>query len=395
MAKKTVRDIAWEGTRALVRVDFNVPFERGTTRISDDIRIREALPTISYLREQGAPVVLCTHLGRPGGERNPDMELAPVAERLAELLGAPVTYVHDAPGPEALAAAQALGAGEVLLLENVRFWAGEEDNDADFARSLAALADAYVNDAFGTAHRAHASTEGVAHHLPAVAGLLLEKELRFLGGALDEPKRPLSAIMGGAKVSDKLKVLQRLVGHAEHIFVGGGMAATFLKAKGLGIGASLLEEPMVDECARLLERAAGAGTTLHLPTDAVIAQRLDKGVPTQTVSVDDVPDGWMILDIGPATARSFAGLLRTMGTIVWNGPMGVFEVPPFDAGTRIVADAVAGSGAVSIIGGGSTAEVVGHLGLAGKMTHVSTGGGASLEFLEGRTLPGVAALNEA
>jgi phosphoglycerate kinase len=395
MAKKTVRDIDWKGKRALVRVDFNVPFERGSTRISDDIRIREALPTIAHLREQGAAVVLCTHLGRPGGERNPDMELGPVAERLSELLAAPVTYVHDAPGPEALAAAQALGAGEVLLLENIRFWPGEEANDADFARSLAGLADAYVNDAFGTAHRAHASTEGVAHHLPAVAGLLLEKELRFLGGALDDPKRPLSALMGGAKVSDKLKVLQRLIGHAEHIFVGGGMAATFLKAKGLGIGASLLEEPMVTECAGLLERAGGAGTTLHLPTDAVIAQKLEKGVPTQTVNVDAVPEGWMILDIGPRTAQDFAERLRAMGTIVWNGPMGVFEVPPFDAGTRVVADAVAGSGAVSIIGGGSTAEVVGHLGLAAHMTHVSTGGGASLEFLEGRVLPGVAALNDA
>ncbi|MEK9658689.1 MAG: phosphoglycerate kinase [Chloroflexota bacterium] len=395
MAKKTVRDIAWSGKRALVRVDFNVPFERGSTRISDDIRIREALPTITHLREQGASVVLCTHLGRPGGERNPDMELGPVAERLAEFLATPVTYVHDAPGPEALAAAQGLRAGEVLLLENIRFWPGEEANDADFARALAGLADTYVNDAFGTAHRAHASTEGVAHHLPAVAGLLLEKELRFLGGALEEPRRPLAALMGGAKVSDKLKVLQRLVGHAEHIFVGGGMAATFLKAKGLGIGASLLEQPMVAQCAGLLEKAAGAGTMLHLPTDAVIAQKLEMGAPTRNVSVDAVPEGWMILDIGPATARDFAVTLRTIGTIVWNGPMGVFEVPPFDAGTRTVADAVADSGAVSIIGGGSTAEVVGHLGLAGKMTHVSTGGGASLEFLEGRTLPGVAALNDA
>lgn len=395
MTKRTVRDVDWQGKRALLRVDFNVPYQRGTTEISDDVRIREALPTIEHLRQRGASVIVCTHLGRPGGEPSAALELAPVADRLAELLGAPVEYVHDAPGGDAVERAVAMRPGDVLLLENIRFWTGEEANDASFAQALAGLADVYVNDAFGTAHRAHASTEGVAHHIPAVAGLLMEKEITFLGGVLENPTRPLAALMGGAKVSDKLKVLDRLVGHAEHIYVGGGMAATFLKAQGLGIGSSLLEADLLDTCAGLLGSTEAKGTQLHLPADVVIAQEIQVSAETQVVSVDAIPDGWMVLDIGPETARAYASELAAMGTVIWNGPMGVFEVPPFDAGTRVIADALASSDAVTVIGGGSTAEAVGHLGLADRMTHVSTGGGASLEFLEGKELPGVAALDDA
>jgi len=394
MPKQTVRDIDWKGKRALVRVDFNVPFELGTVRISDDIRIREAVPTINHLRQAGASVVLCTHLGRPGGVASADLELGPIAERLARLLAIPVDYVHDAPGDSAKAKAAALQPGEVLLVENVRFWEGEEANDPAFAQALAALGDVYVNDAFGTVHRAHASTEGVAHVLQGVAGLLMEKELAFLGGVLDAPARPLAALLGGAKVSDKIQVLERLIGHADAIYVGGGMAATFLKAQGLGIGRSLLDMDLVDFCVEVLRRCEGAGTALHLPTDAVIAQKLEEGVPSRVVRVDAVPDEGMILDIGPESADTFAKQLGAMGTVMWNGPMGVFEVPPFHTGTRIVAEGLAASGAITVIGGGSTAEAVGALGLADKMTHVSTGGGASLEFLEGKVLPGVAALAE-
>ncbi len=391
MAKRTVRDVAWQGKRALVRVDFNVPLDAAGA-ISDDARIREVLPTIAYIREGGASVVLGTHLGRPGGKRADGLELAPIAKRFAELLGAPVEYVHDAPGDLATERAATLQAGDVLLLENLRFWPGEEANDPVFARALAALADVYVNDAFGTAHRAHASTEGVAHLLPAVAGLLMEREVAFLGRVLDDPKRPLAALLGGAKVSDKLKVLERLIGHADAIYVGGGMAATFLAAQGLPTGASLVESDLIEACAAMIE---AAGATLHLPTDVVVAERIEAGAPTRTVAADAVPDGWMVLDVGPETAASFSRELGAMGTVVWNGPMGVFEVPPFDAGTRAVAKALAGGSAVTVVGGGSTAEAVAHLGLADKMTHVSTGGGASLEFLEGKVLPGIAALDDA
>ena len=392
--KRTLRDFDWQGKRALVRVDFNVPFERGAARISDDVRIREAVPTIEYLRGQGAAVVLCTHLGRPDGKRNPEFGLGPVVERLGELLGAPVGYVLDAPGGEAKAAAAALGPGGVLMLDNIRFWPGEEANDPDFAAALASLADAYVNDAFGTAHRAHASTEGVAHRLPAMAGLLMEKEITFLGGVLDDPARPLAALLGGAKVSDKLQVLGRLIGHADGLFVGGGMAGTFLKAQGYEIGASLLEEDLVGFCAETIERAADASTPVTLPEDVVVAERIEPNVPASVVAIGEIPASAMILDIGPRTAASYAERLAAMGSVVWNGPMGVFEVPPFHEGTRVVAEALASSGAVTVIGGGSTAEAVAHLGLAERMSHVSTGGGASLEFLEGRELPGVAALDD-
>ena len=395
MRKRTVRDYDWRGKRALVRVDFNVPFERGTRRISDDVRIREALPTIDYLREQGASVVLCAHLGRPDGARDANLQLEPVAERLSELLGAPAVYVHDAAGEEAHAAAERLAPGDVLLLENVRFWPEEERNDPAFAAALASLADAYVNDAFGTAHRAHASTEGVARHLPAMAGLLMEKEIAFLGGVLNSPARPLAALLGGAKVSDKLQVLGRLIGHADELLVGGGMAATFLKAQGREVGASLLEEHLTGFCAETMERAAAAATPIALPEDVVVAERIEEGAPSEAVDAGAVPPGAMILDIGPRSAERYANRLAAMGSVVWNGPMGVFEVEPFHRGTQAVAEALAASGAVTVIGGGSTAEAVARLGLAERMSHVSTGGGASLEFLEGKELPGVAALDDA
>ena len=394
MAKKTITDVVWAGKRALVRVDFNVPFQRGTTVISDDTRIREVLPTVRYLREQGARLVLCAHLGRPDGKPSPDLELGPVGRRLSELLEAPVRYVHDAVGGLAHEQADALEAGEVLLLENLRFYPGEEANDPEFARALASLADVYVNDAFGTAHRAHASTEGVAQHLPAVAGLLMARELTMLGQVLESPKTPLAAVMGGAKVSDKTGVLERILGQADAIFVGGGMAATFLKARGLEIGNSLLEQDRVAFCSGIMERAAREKKALHLPSDVMVAKRLEPGAAHRVVAVDEVPAGWTIADIGPATAKAFAGELQRMATVVWNGPMGVFEVPPFGLGTRAVAEALVDSGAVTIIGGGSTAEAVAQMGLAEKMTHVSTGGGASLEFLEGKVLPGVAGLAE-
>jgi phosphoglycerate kinase len=392
MAKQTVRDIEWRGRRALVRVDFNVPLDRGTGRISDDIRIREALPTIIYLREHGASIVLCTHLGRPDGKPSDELTLGPIAKRLSQLVRAPIEYVHDAPGANAKARAEMLGPGDVLLLENLRFWPGEEANDEVFSKALAALADVFVNDAFGTAHRAHASTEGVAHHLRSVAGLLMEKEVTFLGSMLEQPKRPLAALLGGAKVSDKLKVLERLIGHADALFVGGSMAATFLKAKGLEIGNSLIEADLVDFCGRVLKSCEESGTSLTLPQDVVVAEKLEEGVATMTVAADTIPRGWMVLDIGPEAAAGFGKQLAGMGTVVWNGPMGVFEIPPFHQGTQVVAEALAMGSAVTVIGGGSTAEAVGQLGLADEMTHVSTGGGASLEFLEGKMLPGIAAL---
>jgi phosphoglycerate kinase len=318
--------------------------------------------------------------------------LGPIAERLSTLLSARVDYVHDAPGDEALVRARALQGGQILLIENIRFWDGEEANDTAFAEAIGRLGDIYVNDAFGTAHRSHASTEGVAHVLPGVAGLLMEKEIHFLGGVLDNPRRPLAALFGGAKVSDKIKVLERLIDHADALFVGGGMAATFLKAQGLGIGTSLFDADLVEFCSEVLLRCDVAGTTLTLPSDVVISQTLEAGAATRKVAVDAVPPDWMILDIGPDSADLFSQQLGAMGTVVWNGPMGVFEVPPFHTGTKTVAQGLAAGSAVTVIGGGSTAEAVEALGLADEMTHVSTGGGASLEFLEGEVLPGLAAL---
>jgi phosphoglycerate kinase len=387
MNKKTVRDIDLKGKRVLVRVDFNVPLKEG--RISDDTRIRAALPTIRYLLEQNAAVILMSHLGRPKGKVVPEMSLAPAAEHLSKLLGKPVRQLSDCVGAEVEAAAKALKPGEVVMLENLRFHPEEEKNDPAFSEKLARLGEVYVNDAFGSAHRAHASTEGVAHYLPAVAGFLMEKELEFLGRATENPEHPYIAILGGAKISDKIGVIKNLLGKVDALLIGGGMANTFFKAQGLEVGESLVEEEAVDTARELL---AGSADKLFLPVDAVVADRFDAEADKKTVPVDEVPPGWRILDIGPATVAHFSNRLAPARTVVWNGPMGVFEFPRFAEGTKAIAQVLAGLKAVTVIGGGDSAAAVEQAGLADKMTHISTGGGASLEFLEGITLPGVAAL---
>jgi phosphoglycerate kinase len=388
--KKTVRQLDVAGKRVLVRVDFNVPLEKGT--VSDDTRIRAALPTIQYLREHDARPILCSHLGRPKGKADPKYSLKPVAVRLGQLLDRPVEMAPDCVGPVVEEMARKLPPGSVLLLENLRFHPEEEANDARFARALASLADVYVNDAFGSAHRAHASTVGVTACLPAVAGFLMEKELAFLGRALAAPARPFIAVLGGAKVSDKIKVIHNLLGKVDSLLIGGGMANTFLKAEGKAVGESLAENDKLAEARTLLR---DGGSKLILPVDAVVAERLDAAAQTRTVRVDAVPTGWRILDIGPETTELFMQHLRTAQTVVWNGPMGVFELAPFAAGTFAIARALAQlSGATTIIGGGDSAAAVEQAGVAQQMTHISTGGGASLEFLEGKELPGVAALLE-
>lgn len=387
MQKKTVRDIEVAGKRVLVRVDFNVPVQDG--KITDDRRIRESLPTIQYLLEQGATVILMSHFGRPKGSRDPKYSLRPVAEHLSGLLGKPVQFLEDCVGEAVEQAVLSLSPGSVVLLENVRFHPEEEANDPTFARALARLGEVYVNDAFGSAHRAHASTEGVAHYLPAVAGLLMEKELRYLGQALANPERPFVAILGGAKVHDKIAVIENLLPKVDRLLIGGGMAFTFLKAKGLEIGRSLLDESSLEFAQRVLREA---GDKVMLPVDVVVASSLEAGVPTQVVPVEAIPSDLMGLDIGPETARRFGEVVRQAKMVVWNGPLGAFEVAPFAEGTRAVMEALANSQAVSILGGGDTSAAAEQLGYAEKMTHISTGGGASLEFLEGRTLPGVAVL---
>ena len=394
MRKQTIRDVAVAGKRVLVRVDFNVPMEDGSGRILDDLRIRAALPTIQYLREHGARVILCSHLGRPKGSPDQTYTLAPVARRLSELLGAPVALTNDCVGPEAEAAAAALAEGGVLLLENVRFHAEEEKNDPAFARKLAALADVYVNDAFGTAHRAHASTEGVARLLPAVAGLLMEKEIDYLARVVAEPQRPLGAIIGGAKVSDKMAVLGNLLTKADVLVIGGGMANTFLKAQGYAVGESLLEDDQLDTARAVLQEAKQRAVRLLLPVDVVVADRFAADANTQTVGIDAVPDGWRILDVGPESVQAYAAALQGCKTVVWNGPLGVTEFPPFAKGSEALARALAELDAVTIVGGGETAALVEEAGLAERFDHISTGGGAFLEFLEGRELPGVAALRD-
>ncbi len=389
MNKKTVKDIQLDGKKVLVRVDYNVPFRPNTTDILDDSRITASLPTIRYLLEKRCAIILCSHLGRPNGKVVDEMRMTPVSKRLSQLLNMPVIQTTDCIGPEVKEKVKALGSGQLMMLENLRFHPEEEKNNPMFAAELASMAEVYVNDAFGTAHRAHASTEGVTKYLPSVAGLLMAKELEMLGSVLQTPRHPFMAIFGGAKVSDKIAILDNLAPKADKLLIGGGMAATFLKAKGIAIGASLVEDDRIETAAKLLKSAKG----LVLPEDVVIADAFAENADRRTVKVTDIPSGWRIMDIGPKTIKLFKNTLATAKTVVWNGPMGVAEWEPFLEGTAQVAKTLASlSGATTVLGGGSTAEVVGRLGLEDKMTHVSTGGGASLEFLEGKTLPGVAAL---
>jgi len=387
MRKKSVREIDVRGKRVLVRVDYNVPLEGG--RVVDDTRVRASLPTLRHLLDSGAAVVLMSHLGRPKGKVDPQLSLAPVARHLEQVIGRPVAFIGECVGPEVEAAARALQPGQILLLENLRFHAQEEANDPQFAQALARLGDVYVNDAFGAAHRAHASTVGVARYLPAVCGLLLARELEVLGGALESPQRPFLAILGGAKVSDKIGVIQNLLPKVDTLAIGGGMAYTFFKAMGYEIGRSLLDAERVAFARELLERH---GEKIVLPVDVVVADAFDAGARTQVVAANAIPPDWEGMDIGPATRARLAELIAGAGTVLWNGPLGVFELAPFAAGTRAVAEAMAASKAVTIVGGGDSAAAVAQTGLADRMTHISTGGGASLEFLEGKELPGVAAL---
>ena len=393
MSKKTIRDIDLKGKRVIVRVDFNVPQDK-EGKITDDNRIVGALPTIKYLVDQNAKVVLMSHLGRPKGEFNMKYSLAPAALRLSELLGRPVKMAKDVIGEDADRIVASLKEGEVCLLENLRFHNEEEKNDPDFARKLSSYGDIYVNDAFGTAHRAHASTEGVAHYLPAVSGFLIEKELKFLGGAVEHPDRPFVAILGGAKVSDKIGVINNLLEKVDVLIVGGGMAYTFIKAQGGEIGKSLLEADRLEYALEMIEKAKAKGVKLLLPEDSVAADAYSNDAKIEVVDSYKIPEGYLGLDIGPKAQKAFAEAIRGAKTVVWNGPMGVSEMSNFAAGTVAVAKAMAESEAVTIIGGGDSAAAVVQLGFGDKMSHISTGGGASLEFLEGLELPGVAALND-
>jgi phosphoglycerate kinase len=392
MNKKTIRDIDAQNKRVLVRVDFNVPIDKATGRILDDTRIRAALPTIAYLREHHATTILVSHLGRPDGKVVESARLAPVAARLGELIGANVACATDVVGPSAQAVVAAARAGDVVMIENVRFEPGEEKNDPDLARKLAAFAEVYVNDAFGTAHRAHASTAGVAAFLPAVAGFLMEKEIDYLGRVVSHPQPPVAAIIGGAKISSKIAVLQHLLSTVNTLLVGGGMASTFLKARGVGVGASLVEDDQLPTAREVIAEAARRGVTLGLPCDAVIGDRFAADAASKTVDIHDVPGGWMILDAGPKTVADYEAKLRGAKTVVWNGPLGVAEWEAFAQGSTAIARFLAKLDATVVIGGGETVAMVTELGLAGEYAHVSTGGGASLEFLEGRELPGVSAL---
>ncbi len=387
--KKTIRDVDLKGRRVLVRVDFNVPLDEGA--VADDTRLRASLPTLNYLITEGAAVILCSHLGRPKGKVIPELSLRLVVKRLSELLGQPVAFVADCIGTEVQAAVERLQLGEVLLLENTRFYPQERANDPNFAADLASLADLFVNDAFGSAHRAHASTEGVAHHLPAVAGFLMEKELNYLGAALEDPERPFIAILGGAKISDKIGVVERLLDLADRLLIGGAMANTFLAASGLDMAESLVEEESLEIAHGLIERA---GDRLLMPTDLVVADSFAADAEKKIVAVNAVPTGWRAMDIGPETITNFKRALQGARLVVWNGPMGVFEFEPFAAGTTALAEAVAASKCKSIVGGGDSAAAVRKAGLADQISHVSTGGGACLEFLEGKSLPGVAVLSD-
>ncbi|MBI2831249.1 MAG: phosphoglycerate kinase [Chloroflexi bacterium] len=394
MEKMTVRDIDVSSKRVLVRVDFNVPLDEKTGAITDDTRIREALPTIKYLIDRGARVILCSHLGQPKGKVVDSLRMTPIGERLTKLLDKRVAVAPDCIGPEVEKAAAKLGKGDIMLLENLRFHAQEEQNDPAFAQKLAKLADVYVDDAFGTAHRAHASTAGVARYLPAVSGLLMEKELQNLGGILTSPARPFAALTGGAKVSDKIDMLQNIMGKVDAILVGGGMAATFLKAKSYEVGQSLIEEDKVDLTGKLMDTMQNKGVRCLLPVDVLVAERIEAGAGTEIVPVDKIPKQLRIVDIGPKTIENFSNELKRCKTIFWNGPMGIYEIPQFAEGTKRLATLLAGLKATTVIGGGSTADAVTDMKLADKMTFVSTGGGASLTFLSGKPLPGVEALQD-
>lgn len=392
MNKKSIRDVELAGKRVFCRVDFNVPMQDGV--ITDDTRIRAVVPTIRFMVDAGAKVILASHFGRPKGQVVEEMRLTPVAAHLSGLLGREVTKLDDSVGAEVKAAVERMEQGDVLLLENVRFHAGEEKNDPELAKSFAELADLFVNDAFGTAHRAHASTAGIAQYIPAVAGLLMEKEIRFMGGALSNPERPFTAIVGGAKVKDKIAVIENLLTKVDNLIIGGGMANTFLKAQGYAIGSSLCEDDKLDLARTLMEQAKERGVQLLMPIDVVIADRFAADAEKQTVSIDGIPDGWMALDIGPKTVEAYHRVIVESKTVVWNGPMGVFEMDAFAQGTIGVAVAMKECSGTTIIGGGDSVAAVEKAGVAEQMTHISTGGGASLEFMEGKELPGVAVLTD-
>ena len=393
MNKKSVKDVVVKGKRVFCRVDFNVPMKDG--QVTDDTRIRAALPTIQYLMEQGAIVILASHLGRPKGQAVEELRLTPVAKRLSELLGKDVKKTDEAHGESVKAEIATLSEGDVLLLENVRFYPGEEKNDPELAKAFAELADLFVNDAFGAAHRAHASTEGIAHHIPAVAGFLLESELEVLGKALSNPERPFTAIIGGAKVKDKIGVIDNLLDKVDNLIIGGGLAYTFIKAQGHEIGKSLLEADKMDLALSFIKKAEEKGVNFYMPVDAVVADDFSADANTKVVAIEEIPADWEALDIGPKTAGIYRDVIRKSKLVIWNGPMGVFELVPFSGGTKAVAESLAqASDTYSIIGGGDSAAAVEKFNLADQMSHISTGGGASLEFMEGKALPGVVALND-
>ncbi|MDM5228503.1 phosphoglycerate kinase [Cytobacillus sp. NJ13] len=393
MNKKSVKDVELQGKRVFCRVDFNVPMKDG--QVTDETRIKAALPTIEYLINQGAKVILASHLGRPKGSVVEDLRLTPVAKRLSELLGKEVKKADEAYGDSVKAMVDTLGDGDVLLLENVRFYPGEEKNDSELAKAFAELADVYVNDAFGAAHRAHASTEGIAQHLPAVSGLLMEKELDVLGKALSNPERPFTAIIGGAKVKDKIGVIENLLEKVDNLIIGGGLAYTFVKANGHEVGKSLLEEDKIDLAKSFMEKAKEKGVNFYMPVDVVVADDFSEEANIKTVAIEEIPSDWEALDIGPKTREIYSDVIQNSKLVIWNGPMGVFELKKFAGGTRAVAETLAeANDTYSVIGGGDSAAAVEKFHLADRMSHISTGGGASLEFMEGKALPGVVALND-
>jgi len=392
MNKKSIKDIDVKGKRVFCRVDFNVPMQNGV--ITDDTRVRAALPTIQYLMDQGAKVILASHMGRPKGEVKEELRLTPVAKKLSELLGKEVAKADEAYGDTVKAQIEKMNDGDVLLLENVRFYPGEEKNDPELAKEFASLADIFVNDAFGAAHRAHASTEGIAKHIPAVSGFLMQKELDVLGKAMSNPERPFTAIIGGAKVKDKIGVIENLLDKVDNLIIGGGLANTFTKAEGYEIGTSLLEEDKIELAKSFMKQAEEKGVKFYTPIDAVIAPKFGEDVESKVVDIDSIPSDWMSLDIGPKTAALYADVIKNSKLVIWNGPMGVFEIDQFANGTKTVAEALADSDAYSVVGGGDSAAAAEKFNLADKMSHISTGGGASLEFIEGKELPGVVALND-